>query len=340
MAVRFLPPPGDPEPGGGPDRADLAEVIELRGMLRQRAWGDQAGAGEAPDGLPEPRGRDGLDSSSAELGEEAGVSSEPSDAADAEEEAGRAFGHGHSEPGAVAAAPVPAPRTQADREAVVSSLSDRLRPASALLSEAAESGSPEGPARPSRTASPRARGGGPRSSTADVGAPEDPTRTVYEDGVRLLARRARSSGELRQELLRLDHAAGDVDVLIDEFIDSHYLDDLGLARTVTEKLRTAKRASRSQIRIKLRDRMLPDAVIDEALGELDADEEFSLLREAAVARAAKLGGLERQVAERRLLGFLARRGWSGEPAARAAREALDGSSRRGDSGGGSGVRFR
>ena len=75
--------------------------------------------------------------------------------------------------------------------------------------------------------------------------------------------------------------------------------------------------------------------VQSALGELDVDEEFALLRETAQDRARKLGGLDRQTAERRLLGFLARRGWSGEPAMRAAREALDGSAP-----GGSGVRFR
>lgn len=165
--------------------------------------------------------------------------------------------------------------------------------------------------------------------------PETPARSTYEDGVRVLARRARSSGELRDDLLRLDHDAYEVEAVIAEFENSHYLDDLGLARAVTEKLRSAKRASRAQIRIKLRERKLPDGAIEEALGELDNDEEFELLRDTARDRARKLGGLDRQTAERRLLGFLARRGWSGEPAMRAAREALDGVAR-----GSGGVRFR
>lgn len=147
---------------------------------------------------------------------------------------------------------------------------------------------------------------------------------VYDDGVRLLARRARSSGELRSELLALDHPYDEVSIIIDEFVESHYLDDLGLARTQSEKLRDSKGASRGQIQRKLRERKLPDDVIEEVLGELDVDEEYSLLREAATKRAEKLTGLDRQTAQRRLLGFLARRGWSGEPASRAVREALDG----------------
>ncbi|WP_336658598.1 regulatory protein RecX [Leucobacter sp. USHLN153] len=164
-------------------------------------------------------------------------------------------------------------------------------------------------------------------------------RTAQEDGVRMLGRRARSSGELRDELSQLGHGIDAVETVIDEFTRSLYLDDLGLARALTEKLRDAKGASRSQIRVKLRGRKLPDDVIETALGELDTDEEFELMWQTAQQRAAKLGGLDRQVAERRLLGFLARRGWSGEPAVRAAREALDGGGR-GGRGGSSSVRFQ
>ncbi len=188
------------------------------------------------------------------------------------------------------------------------------------------------------------------SAPADAGALEafdeadGPTRTANEDAVRLLARRARSSGELRSELIALGHDPNEADDVIDEFVRSLYLDDLGLARVVTEKLRESKRASRAQIRQKLRERKFEDEAIETALGELDDDEEFALLRRTALERARRLGGVDRQTAERRLLGFLARRGWSGEPAVRAVRDALDGTGARSagsrPSGGrGSGVRF-
>lgn len=154
----------------------------------------------------------------------------------------------------------------------------------------------------------------PRASRTDAG----------EDGVRLLARKARSSGELRRELLQLGHDSRDVDAVVLEFEGSLYLDDLGLARIVAEGLRERKRASRAQIRVKLRERLLPDGVIEEVLGGLGDDEEDELLRAAAADRAGRLAGLDRRTAERRLLGYLARRGWSGERAARIAREALEG----------------
>lgn len=168
----------------------------------------------------------------------------------------------------------------------------------------------------------------------DEAAAQGPARSAKEDGVRLLARKARSNGELRRELMQLGHDHGEVEAVLLEFETSLYLDDLGLARVVCESLRERKRASRSQIRMKLRERLIPDGVIEEVLSGLDDDEEFALLRTAAEDRAKKLNGLDRQTAERRLLGFLARRGWSGERASSVAREALDRASARGS------VRFR
>jgi len=149
------------------------------------------------------------------------------------------------------------------------------------------------------------------------------------DAIRLLARKARSSGELRRELAALGHDSIEIEAVVLDCESSLYLDDLGLARVLCESLREKKRASRAQIRMKLKERLLPDAVIEEALGELDEDEEHELLKQAAVDRARKMRGVDRQTAERRLLAFLARRGWSGERALRVAREALDNTEARG-----------
>ena len=159
---------------------------------------------------------------------------------------------------------------------------------------------------------------------------------LREEAVRLLARKARSSGELSHQLLERQHDPNAVEALIGEFIENHYLDDRGLARITAESLRERKRASRTQIKMKLRERRFTDEVIDEVLAELNEEDESELLQTIADDRARRLVGLERQVAERRLLGYLARRGWSGQPAYSAAREAI---SRLGseDSGG---VRFR
>lgn len=183
--------------------------------------------------------------------------------------------------------------------------------------------------RPSGGGSTEARPEEPESEESESEEPEfDYARAAEqckEDGVKVLARQARSNGELRDALLRLDHDRSVVEDIIDEFERSLYLDDTGLARAVTEKLRDAKRASRGQIRVKLRERQIRDDVIEAVLGELEDDQELELLREAAAERARKLSDLDRQTAERRLMGFLARRGWSGTHVIAVVREALDAS---------------
>lgn len=148
------------------------------------------------------------------------------------------------------------------------------------------------------------------------------TDTLREDAVLLLARRALSVGELRRELLRRNHPDHDVEELLEDFVRSRYLDDAGLATSVVERTQERQRASRAGIRRKLTERLIPHDVIESALATLDPEAEEELLRETATTRAQRLRDLPRNVAERRLIAFLARRGWAGEAAVRVAREAL------------------
>lgn len=312
MAVRFLPPPEDRAAAASADRGDLAEVIEFRSRLGARSHHES----NAP-------------ASTGAAGE-----------SDAETATAPAEATGSNVIDAVFGGRAARPGTAAD----LGSAADLGAGAGADRGAGAPSNSP-GQLRRSARKNGSDAAGAIGSFADDSETDEQPARTANEDAVRLLARRARSSGELRAELVALGHDSNEVEDVIDEFVRSLYLDDLGLARIVTEKLREGKRASRAQIRQKLRERKFDDEAIETALGELDDDEEFALLRRTAVERARRLGGVDRQTAERRLLGFLARRGWSGEPAVRAVRDALDGTgartggSRPSSSGRGSGVRF-
>lgn len=172
-----------------------------------------------------------------------------------------------------------------------------------------------------------AAGGADEAPSANGASPEDCASgpSSYQVAIKLLARKAMSSGELRRALVDAEFSSGEVEEAVAECESSLYLDDAGLAASVTHKLRDSKGASQTVIRRKLRERLLPDSAIDAAIAELDSGEEYALLTQTAIDRARRLDGLDRQTAERRLLGFLARRGWTGERATRAAREALDGS---------------
>lgn len=139
----------------------------------------------------------------------------------------------------------------------------------------------------------------------------DERPTAVEDAIRLLARRALSRGEIASELAQLGHDRLEIEAAIAECEAALYLDDMALARAQVERLRTTKRLSAMQIRHKLRERRLDDQVIDVAIGELDEAVEEQLLRETARRRAEQLRDLDRRVAERRLIAYLARRGWVG-----------------------------
>lgn len=321
MVVRFLPvPDGEPAPAR-PDRENFAEVVELRARFSSswatpaqddESFGDStvAGSVEAFSSL-----RAGNLVSAASLRGDA--SAQPAVKAEASPDVDN---------GVVSLA--------SHRKRKVSGESD-VAPASESSTASFSEPAPASPKR-KRAASPRT------AEIADTTEGEDtPLNDIDDDVVRLMAKKARSSGELQRELVLLGHLEFDAEDAVARAVEALYVDDEGLARAVCTKLRDGKGASRSQIRQKLRDRKLPDPAIELVLDELDEEDEDALLRETAFDRARKMGSLDRATAERRLLGFLARRGWGGEAARRAVRDALEGGTqRRGGSGRSGGVRFQ
>ncbi|MBC9954243.1 RecX family transcriptional regulator [Leucobacter sp. cx-42] len=317
MVVRFLPvPDGEPAPAR-PDRENFAEVVELRARFSS-SWATPA---QDDDAFGESSVEDAVDAPSMlQAGRLVSAASLRGDAS--------------SHPAAE--------REDADN-GVVSLASHRKRkssphadamPGSEANASVAATPEPAAPKR-QRAASRRVA----EDETEDVA--EAPLNDIDEDVVRLMAKKARSSGELQRELVLLGHLEFDAEDAVARAVEALYVDDEGLARAVCTKLRDGKGASRSQIRQKLRDRKLPDSAIELVLDELDEEDEDALLRETAFERARKMGSLDRATAERRLLGFLARRGWGGEAARRAVRDALDGGvQRRGGSGRSGGVRFQ
>lgn len=319
MAVRFLPPPEERSRPQREDRGDLAEVIEFRAQVRrpepQQAW---LKASDEPTEQPEPAISGHRTAWRPVVAERIPVVEEQ-DASDAASVAPREQ------------TVVPARAKESQREAARPATKGlRLvgtAEAKALLA-AGENVHESAERRVAFTPSAAAENG--------VEAHEEEGPTARQHAVKLLARKALTSGELQRGLVAAGYSALDAEIAVAECVEALYLNDFDVAEAVAQKLRDSKGESKARIRQKLRERLLPDEAIEAALGDLDDDEEFELLRQTAADRARRLVDLDRQTAERRLLGFLARRGWSGERASRAAREALDAVMR---SGGGS-VRFR
>lgn len=169
-----------------------------------------------------------------------------------------------------------------------------------------------------------------RSVRASANA-EGPLRLVSEEEARLLAlehvvrflrSQQRSVQETRDELLRVGFTQKMTEETLIHCERALYLDDLAFARTLLEKLRCEKHLSLSAIVRHLQNRKISQENITQVLSEISDEDDWEAVCELANKHAKKLAGVPREKAERRLLAFLARRGWSRELARRAVEHAL------------------
>jgi regulatory protein len=147
---------------------------------------------------------------------------------------------------------------------------------------------------------------------------------AYDAAVRLLAVRGRSVqeivGRLRRKGLRpdaVDHAVGRLE-------GEGLLDDAAMAREFARS-RAERGYGRSRILAELSRRRVDRHTAEGAVADVGEDDEGERRQRMLVLarkRCAQLRGLEREVAKRRLVGYLARRGYGGSEVWRVADEAL------------------
>lgn len=183
------------------------------------------------------------------------------------------------------------------------------------------------------------------SSSHPSNPPDEPARRdrkiarVNNVAIHQLARRGMSRWELEQVLAKREVDERTAAAELDRLESIGLIDDAALAVSVVYAMHTRKGSGRAAIELELRRRHLGDAVIGDAMAELDGDDELGRATELAVARARQMGSLEYEVAARRLSGYLARKGYDNEVTRRAVREAL-GDHPRGSTSSGGSVRFR
>lgn len=104
--------------------------------------------------------------------------------------------------------------------------------------------------------------------------------------------------------------------VLDRLGEVGLVDDRSFAAAWVSARQGRKHLSRRALREELVRKGIAREVIDEALNEVDADDEFRAAYELAERKARSMTGLEPQVRWRRLAGALARRGFSAAIAAR------------------------
>lgn len=139
------------------------------------------------------------------------------------------------------------------------------------------------------------------------------SEAAYRVAVRLLAARPRSAFELRQRLRAKGHSVDAVEAATARLRDGGYLDDLEYARNFIE-VRVGRGHGRSRILADLQrrgiDRAAAERILASTLDALDVDEREQIERLIA-KRQPGLAGLPVDTQRRRLLGYLARRGFGG-----------------------------
>lgn len=142
----------------------------------------------------------------------------------------------------------------------------------------------------------------------------DQSKRAWEKALSLLALTPRTVKEIGQRLSQ-SYPPAVIDPVLDRLVAAGWLDDRTYAQSYIRARREygARRLLADLIRRGV-NRELGAQAVEEALGKVDAAEQA---REVAARRLAKMGEVDRQTAQRRLVSYLARRGFGPEAISRA-----------------------
>src|SRR4051794_34767619 len=180
----------------------------------------------------------------------------------------------------------------------------------------------------------RPRAGGARPSAADDNAvpdapasPEDAPgdREVVARNIclRALTGAAKTRQQLAELLARKDVPDDAAAAVLDRFTEVGLIDDAAFARAWVSSRQAGRGLARRALGAELRAKGIEPEIAAAALEEVDPQDEWDAARRLVARRLPSMQRLDRQTAERRLIGMLARKGYGGGLASTVVREALD-----------------
>lgn len=152
------------------------------------------------------------------------------------------------------------------------------------------------------------------------GGDESAARRIALDA---LSRAARTRGQLETLLQRKGIAPETAAPVLDRFEEIGLIDDRDFAETFVESRHRVRGQAGRALSMELRQRGVADDVIAEAVGGLDPEREFETACRIAQSRYERMSAVPPEVKVRRLVGFLARKGYSGAIVTRAVRHVVD-----------------
>jgi regulatory protein len=155
-----------------------------------------------------------------------------------------------------------------------------------------------------------ARGVHPGEDAQALGPEADPESVARAICLRLLDAKARTRAELATSMAKKNVPVEIADRLLDRFTEVGLIDDRSLADGYALAQHRERGLARRAVAQKLRNRGLDDEIIVDAIGQIDRDSEVETARQLAEKKLRSLSSLAPEVQTRRLIGMLARRGYS------------------------------
>ena len=135
----------------------------------------------------------------------------------------------------------------------------------------------------------------------------------FDDALRALQVRLHSRKELAKKLARKEFGDAVVQAVLDDLERLGYLNDAQFAKTKAMSAAQHKHHGKRRAKIELMKSGVDADTADQALGDVyDAHDSVAVARELARKQAPRLKKLDPQVARRRLVGMLQRRGFDYE----------------------------
>lgn len=137
-----------------------------------------------------------------------------------------------------------------------------------------------------------------------------------------LGRQMQTRSQLADRLRKKEIPDDIAEAALDRFEELHLLNDGDYAETFVRSRHTERGLAKRALGYELRKRGIDDETAAEALSTLDEDQEAATARRLVDSRLRATRGLDPQVRTRRLVGMLARKGYSSSVAFRVVKEAL------------------
>lgn len=167
-------------------------------------------------------------------------------------------------------------------------------------------------------------GGSTDSSRAEKElSPQDPAERARAICLRLLTGTPRTRQQLADALRKREIPDEIADEVLSRFEDVGLIDDAAFAGAWVESRHHGRGLARRALARELRTKGVDAELIDEAVGQLDPEQEEETARELVARKLRSTRGLDRDRRLRRLAGMLARKGYPEGMALRVVRQALE-----------------